>query len=411
MNGRMSVAEAPARGSALVAGLVAALGAGCGEGGGPSGSATTRFTLPSGVVEARFSPAAEPRWTIVEELRIGSVEGGGPEEFSALFGLAALDDGGFAVLDGQSQEIRVFDDGGAHVATHGGQGEGPGELQQANGLMTDPEGLLWAPDSRNGRMSVFDARRGFVESHPFRTTGWRYRWAGAMGADGRVFRPYSEGSPRDREVVTRGLVAYDETMTPLDTLPMGTYESSGDPASSWCWTNPGGGGGCVGVPFYAYEVLLIDPAGTIWQAEGGVPEYRIRKWTPGGDTAFVVVGERAPRPVTNAEREAEIAGLLERIGQDVDFDWSKIPGAKPVVEDLFLPGDGNLWVKVADDSGRSVFDVLSAEDGSYQGTAVAGFPVHVEAGSPVMRGDRIWLVATDDLALDYVVRGRLQDAR
>lgn len=408
MNGPPVLPQRPACWPVLVAGCVVAPAAGCGEAGGPSGGATTRVTLPSGVVEASFSPAAEPRWTIVEELRIGSVEGGGPDGFSEVFGLVAVDGGGFAVLDEQTQEIRVFDGDGAHVATHGGRGEGPGELQQANGLMTGPEGLLWAPDSRNGRMSVFDARDGFVESHPYRTTGWSFRWQGAMGADGRVFRPHVDWGG---EVMTRGLVVYDETMTALDTLPMGTYGSSDDPASSWCWTSPGGGGGCVNVPFYANEVLLIDPAGTIWQAEGGVPEYRIRKWTPGGDTAFVVVGDRAPLPVTDAERESEIAGLLERVGQDVDFDWSKIPAAKPVVEGMFLPGDGNLWVKVADDSGRSVFDVLSAEDGSYQGTAAAGFPVHVEAGPPVLRGDRFWLVASDDLELAYVVRGRLQAAR
>ncbi len=393
---------------AVSAGCVAAVVAGCGEGDVPMGGATTRDTLPSGVVQVRFSSAAEPRWTIVEEFRVGSVEGGGPDGFSRILGLAMLDGGGFAVLDDHAQEIRVFDGGGAHVATHGGRGEGPGELQQAHGLMTDPEGLLWAPDSRNGRMSVFDAHDGFVESHPYRTTGWSFRWQGAMGADGRVFRPHLDWSA---DVVVRRLVVYDETMTALDTLPMGTYGSSDDPDSSWCWTNPDGGGGCVGVPFYAHEVLLIDPAGTIWQAEGGVPEYRIRKWTPGGDTAFVVVGDRAAVPVTDAEREAEVADLIEEVGQDVDFDWSKIPDAKPVVEGLFLPGDGNLWVKVADDSGRSVFDVLSAADGSYQGTAVAGFPVHVDAGPPLLRGDRIWLVATDDLELDYVVRGRLRDAR
>ena len=407
MNSPKALPKSPACFSVLGAGCMA-LVAGCGEGGVQSDSATTRDTLPSGVVEVKFSPAAEPRWTIVEELWIGSVEGGGPDGFSELFGLAALDDGGFAVLDGQTQEIRVFDGDGAHVATHGGRGDGPGELQQAKGLMTAPDGLLWTPDSRNGRMSVFDVRDGFVESHPYRTSGYGFRWRGAMGADGRIFRPHLDWSS---DIVTRGLVIYDQTMTALDTLPMGTYGSSDDHASSWCWSNPDGGGGCVGVPFYANEVLLIDPAGTIWQAEGGVPEYRIRKWTPGGDTAFVVVGDRSALPVTAVERESEIADLRERVGQDVDFDWSKIPDVKPVVEGLFLPGDGNLWVKVADDSGRSVFDVLSAADGSYQGTAVADFLVHVEAGSPLLRGDRIWLVATDDLELDYVVRGSLRDAR
>ena len=30
---------------------------------------------------------------------------------------------------------------------------------------------------------------------------------------------------------------------------------------------------------------------------------------------------------------------------------------------------------------------------------------------PFLRGDRVWWVATDDLALDYMVRERIEDAR
>ena len=393
--------------TALIACCMAALGAGCSEGDAPAGGATTRDTLSSGVEVVSFSPATEPRWTMVEELRVGSVGSGGPDQFGSISGLAVTADGGFAVLDFQAQEVRVFDAQGAHVATHGGRGGGPGELESANGLLMSPDGLLWVPDSRNLRMSVFNVHGGFVESHPYQRLDWSFQWPGAMGADGRIFEQHYD---RNADPVERLLVVYDETMIALDTLPMGPYKREG----FYSFT-VGRASGSIGVPFFPMEMLLIDPAGSIWQTDAGLSEYRIRKWTPGGDTTFVVVGNRTVLPVADAERDSAIAHLQEqlgRVGIDADFDWSRIPDAKPVVDGLFLPGDGNLWVKTTDASGQTVFDMLSATDGSYQGTVLAGVPGLVVGPRLLhVRGDRIWFVTVDASAVPHVVRARLHDAR
>ena len=85
-----------------------------------------------------------PTWTLVEELRVGSLEGTGPDAFAYLKGLVALDGGGFSLLDSLVQELRVFGPDGSHVATHGGEGQGPGEFVDANGLMPGPNGSLFA---------------------------------------------------------------------------------------------------------------------------------------------------------------------------------------------------------------------------------------------------------------------------
>ena len=115
---------------------------------------------------------------LVEELRVGSLDGARPESFAALKGLVALPGGGFAVLDSQAQEIRVFGADGSHVATHGRPGEGPGEFVDATGLMLDPQGRIWAADPRGARMSVFDPVDGFLESFRYQYMVRGFIWDG-----------------------------------------------------------------------------------------------------------------------------------------------------------------------------------------------------------------------------------------
>ena len=96
----------------------------------------------------------------------------------------ALDGGGFAVLDSQVQRLRVFRPDGADIATHGGKGQGPGEFVDANGLMLGPNGRLWPPGGRNGRMTVFDPEDGFIESFGFADENYGWVSNGAM-VDGK----------------------------------------------------------------------------------------------------------------------------------------------------------------------------------------------------------------------------------
>jgi len=374
---------------------LAALAAfGCGEADSPPGDGAT--DSPGG---AAGQGIADARWTIVEEMRIGA--GGGPEQFGQIKGLAALADGRVAVLESQARELRVFDPDGGHLATYGRRGEGPGESEFPNGLMRGPSGLLWVPDPSNARMSLFDPDAGFVGQRQYGTNLTQWAWSGAMGADGRVFGPGL--APETRADV---LIVYDSTMAVLDTLPLeDPSEESGDGTNpaSYCWSPREGVTNCAGVPFYADRVRFVDPEGYVWERESGFVDYRIRRWAPGGDTVLVVTGDRRPTPVAPAERDAEIARLREDAG---DLDWSRIPSVKPVVQDLFLSDEGNLWVQFLSPGDEAAFDVWSP-DGTHLGAAVADFPVHMIEATPVVRGDQMWLVTIDELDTEHVVRARL----
>ena len=387
--------------------------AGCGDSESRSDWTTLQDTLPSGTVRVTNIPPpnASPTWLLVEELRVGSLEGTGPDVFAYLKGLVALDGGGFAVLDSEVQELRVFGPDGAHVATYGGKGQGPGEFVDANGLMLGPGGRLWVPDARNGRMSVFDPEDGFIESFPFADANFGWVWNGAMVDWRRIHRPWSDGTREQIRV-------YDLTMTLVDSLPLPSdqpedeeYDPRSRPGTFYLeWD---GGYRLYGIPFFAGEVRYNDSRGRVWSTRDGDPEYRLARWEPGGDTALFVETRRPAVPVPEVERDSVIDEMRQRlsnIGADRQFDWSRIPSVKPAVEAVFESVEGNLWVQTPAADGGVLFDVYSGE-GGYLGTASLGPGLTLsDQVDPVVRGDLAWLIVTDEFDVQYVVRARIAPA-
>ncbi|MFQ5705580.1 MAG: 6-bladed beta-propeller [Gemmatimonadales bacterium] len=100
-----------------------------------------------------------------EDLRLGTVDGGGPEVFSSILGVAVGRDGSIYVLDHHDQDIRVFDSTGTFIFAFGGRGGGPGEFQAARGLRWSPSGNLWVLDNRNARYSEFTPTGRFRQSY------------------------------------------------------------------------------------------------------------------------------------------------------------------------------------------------------------------------------------------------------
>ena len=387
--------------------------AGCGDTGSPSDWTTLRDTLPPGTVHVTNIPPAEayPTWTLEEELRVGSMEGPGPDAFGYLKGLVALDGGGFAILDSQVQELRVFGADGAHIATHGRKGQGPGEFVAANGLMLGPNGSLWVPDARNGRMSVFDPEDGFIESFPFADGNFGWVWNGTMVDGSRIHRPWSDG-------VREQIRVYDLTMTLVDSLPLPSdqpedegYGPESQPGSFYQELD--GGYMTYGIPFFASAVKFIDSRGAVWSTRDGDPEYRMTRWEPGEDTTLMLETRRPAVPVPAVERDSVIDAMRQMLadrGVSRQWDWSRIPNVKPAIEAVFESVEGNLWVQTPAADGGVLFDAYSGE-GGYLGTASLGPGLSLsDQVDPVVRGDLAWLIVTDEFDVQYIVRARIAPA-
>ena len=383
----------------------------CENSGSPSDWGTARETLPSGAVLVTNTPPTGPSPTLalVEELRVGSLEGGRPESFGALKGLVALPGGGFAVLESQAQEVRVFGADGSHVATHGRQGEGPGEFVDATGLMLDPRGRIWAADPRGQRMSVFDPVEGFLESFRYRYFRRGFVWGGTMTDDGHVLKPSISGDDYSGSL----LRVYDSTMTQVDSIFLveeeGDEEYDPEDSPGAFYIETGGGYSLFGIPYYPGGRFHIDRGGKIWTGSVTDPGYRLERSVPGGDTTLIVVTARPPVPVTPAERDSVIAGFRENLremGVTSELDWSRIPDVKPSLESIFTSAEGNVWVAIPNLSGGTDYDVLSPA-GSYLGTVTAGSLNVLAWLPPVVVGEMFLAVVTDELGVPYVVRARI----
>ncbi|MDX1396137.1 MAG: hypothetical protein R3195_17280 [Gemmatimonadota bacterium] len=385
-------------------GLLLAVAACGGETGAPAWSVVVD-TLSNGAVRIVNTPpaeGAEPVWWIEEEVRIGSLDGGGPATFGEVRGIGALPDGRIAVMETQSQEVRVFGPDGVHLATYGGEGQGPGEIGGSTGLMVAPDHRLWVPDTRNARMSIFDADSGYVTGYPMRLIVRGYIWEGVMRPDGGVLKP-SILLDEDR---TRVIRVFDATMTLTDSIPLPRQQEldQEDPPTAFVFEGENGTS-YRSVPFYPFSMSLIDPDGTVWSTTFADPSYRIFHWRPQGDTTLVIETNRDRLAVTPAERDSVMAQIREEFPGAPAPDWSKIPDVKPAISSMHLSAEGQLWVRRPSTDGLTHYDVYD-RDGRLAGGAATALGVWPYL-SPVVRGGEFWALVTDELDVPYVVRGRL----
>jgi hypothetical protein len=119
---------------------------------------------------------------------------------------------------------------------------------------------------------------------------------------------------------------------------------------------------------------------------------------------------RTPVEIPQAERDSAIDVVREALRERgaANQDWSKVPLIRAAVTRMFLADEGNLWVQVASPDSVHVYDVYE-RDGHYTGTVVSRLRLYRWV-NPVVRGNHVWAVVTDELDVPYVVRARMVNA-
>ena len=143
------------------------------------------------------------------DLQLGSRGGDDPNViFGDIRGVQAASDGTIFVLDYQAIEVRVFSPDGEFLRTIVRQGEGPGEVREANGIVLSGDTLLWVND--HGQWVVVGVDPAGEElrrfAKPIRSYG--YIWDGMFDRQGRYWRQDEHAD--DEELVDEETGPYEE---------------------------------------------------------------------------------------------------------------------------------------------------------------------------------------------------------
>ena len=271
--------------------------------------------------------SGEP-FQLIREVEFGSVSQG---EDGRLFRPAGITEvpGGVAILDADSNSIKVYESSGTLRLTSGGRGQGPGEFDSpriSHGLSHD--GRIFVTDGSNQRFTWIDPRNGTFESQP-----QLFTWSAANVAEDQfvVIRPRFDGGMQ--------LEALELVNGEFDTIETLTQVKPGR---------------VVAIPAVSGNTLWLDqpmwpPFG--WWVRDGIAaicqgdEYRIEVFNTLGDRIQIVEWDAPRLPVTDAAWDS--IGIFVR--RTYPNDWATVmhqmerPEYVAAVENLRIDGRGRIW--------------------------------------------------------------------
>lgn len=339
-----------------------------------------------------------PEWTAVEELRIGTVEGDGPDQFGQILGLALDQRGLIHVLDFQAQEIRVFAQDGAFVQTIGSEGEGPGELRRAAGMNFGPDGELVVWDPGNRRFTTFDPRGQLLSTVPRRAAGVIYPWGGGFTPDGRFV---DWGLDRPGDDVRQGVIG---SINHYLAINVDLGDGSIDTLHTFVGERESGAPGTF-VPFARGPNLHLSRSGEVWLSDP--TSYTLNRLSLSGDTLAAYSFRGEPAAIT----EREIDSIRTIVSEQPSFpaDWDAIPESKQIVRRMFDDGERHLFVlpELAGVRFGTQADVIETSSGEMVAALRFPEPLLQPYPPPMVYGDQVLAAVKDEFDVEYVVLYRI----
>lgn len=338
-------------------------------------------------------------WRLEEVVRIGSADGGGPDEFAWIADVELDAMGRVWVADGQQHQIRVFDSAGTHVRSIGRRGGGPEEFNGIAGMSWAPDGTLWVLDGGNARFAVYDTAGKLVATHRRSVNVTVAPWPLGFDTQGRFY----DLAPVKQSGEPSGIVRFGPGMVAEDTFRVPAYEQQYFELRS----ESGGNHTInqVNVPFTPQQEWALDPAGNPWVAV--TDRYRLERRRFDGTVEQVIEGTATARRVTREDRDRAIRGYGDFTSKGGKIDASRIPDTHQLLEDFFFGEDGTVWVKLAtgrdEPAALDVFDRAAVYLGRVQAPTLIG-----TSPAPAFRGGRMAAVVTDEDGVASVLLMRVE---
>ena len=361
---------------------------------------------------------------LVEDLRIGALDGREELTFGRVSQMAVGPDGSIFVFDDPATAIRQFDSTGAFLRTLGRRGQGPGEHRLVLGMAVLSDGRLATYDVQNQRVNLYSPTEGTSEGLSLRTDATPiYGESFAVDTADRIHVLVSlrGAQPRDRgRPVFLRMSLRDSTIDtlPLPTWPEGPRSIRLNPRGQWAM-HPHGY--FVAGMNDRYSFDLLRPTGGVLRIERskGPPDF--------------VPEERAEWEAELAAADPDILAVEITRGKAPVITYGDKPtlaGVKPVYQTITAAPDGRIWIRLhtravktepsATEPARPsvpgqkppppprlwrepvVYDVFEP-DGRYLGSVTVPDRVTLF----VMRGDRAWGIAKGESDEEYIVRYRM----
>ena len=393
-------------------------------------TAAAQTSAPSGpwrVERARRGDTAVVRtlggstWSsiqLVEELRIGSKEGDGPEAFGALTGFALFPNGTIAVFDPSIPALNLFDSSGKHLRTLGRSGSGPGEYRdQVTALAVDRNGVILMHDLRNARINRWQQDGSALPA---------WRWSSSMmlvsfkhgllvDTTGHTYIPVIMERPEPGKDLKRGFVRLDPNGAVVDTVRRPAIAGPDEPPlvifsphKHWFLTRAGREvSGFSG----AYAITLAGPGRGAVRIERVIPQLALE-----------------PDERKNHQEITEARTTSGRMGSQPG-PTPRVPAVKPFFSQLHSDLDGRLWVQLYGKGERydsppppkqpgmpelpplrwrerMVWDLFEP-DGTYLGQ----LELPKLAQLAEAKGDRLWAIERGEDGEQYIVRYRMSRGR
>jgi sugar lactone lactonase YvrE len=334
-------------------------------------------------------------WRVVEEARIGSVDGDETETFGSVVDVALDATGRVWIADGQRNRLVVFDQRGKHVRSVGAKGGGPREFAGIAGMDWAPDGRLWVLDGGNARFAIYDTTGKLVRTKPRVSVITSSPWPGGFDKAGRLY---------DIGVVIRPDASFhhvvlrsDSTLQRPDTFPLPEFKDEAFEVRRGDARN--GTVHRLVIPFSGSQIWNFDPEGYVWVAN--TANYRFDRHSFGGGVERVVQREVPRVPVTRADRARIEEDARAFVKQGGKIDMSRIPSSMPALNPFVFDDTGHLWSSpvTTEKEGRAL-DVFEL-NGKFLGRVP--LPTGMRSSPRAIRGDRMVVVARDSLDVENVI--------
>ena len=352
----------------VVVGVGAAGVAACQEGGDSAAGLYSEVHDSAGIVvveNARPDDGSRLGWRIGAEpaLSIGVLEGEEPYMLHRAYDATMLSDGRIVVANTGTQELRVFDRSGAHVATWGGEGQGPGEFTDLSQIEPWPGDSIIAWFGPQIGFSVFgpdgNHGRNFVLAGQERISPMQRFWPAAATGDGLILARHG---PEAADTIVMQLRDRDgEVRASFGTHPSYEWHLLDEGDRSILYRKTFGG----------------EPVWGLWGDRvviGHTGRYEIKAFTSDGTLARIVRRDHRPRAPTAAEVSAYIDNEMdlnswatgsEAVALRRRFEAVPVADHLPAFASIMTDALDYLWVEEyespADPRAVRVWTVFDAE--------------------------------------------------